>query len=309
MPDSSFSIGNQIATTEIDADSPITDALMTKYRSRDIELIDRMNVFGAPGSVASGSDVPKQGTLTITANTTTGGMIYCDNYTVGSGVTVSVDNFFMIVATGTITINGTINADYQGADIRPGLFDNAVPGPDGNPGISPGGGGGSSNTAQSGGRGGDVIGVRLGGLGGDGPTFGNGQAGSHNTVSSTYAIARALDAGLLGGASGGAGAKGSGGGVAGDGGRGGGTIILIAPAIILGAASILSVRGGNGVSTSDAGSGGGGGGGLIYVRCKSFTGTAGYSIIKTGGLTGTSGGGNQIGGNGADGIFQVDIYA
>ena len=100
------------------------------------------------------------------------------------------------------------------------------------------------------------------------------------------------------GGGGGGGGAGDGLSIIGDnGGNGGGSIVLIAPRIVLGNASQLITDGANGGNVSIFG-GGGGGAGNIYMRCHTFT-DNGCTFSQAAGQGGLGAG------HGAPGVKQI----
>lgn len=267
------------------------------------------------------------GSITRSANANENGVIQATDYTVQSGVTMTVSEGVLIVlATGSITIDGTIDADGQGA-----------------PGGAGGSGGGSNGDPGSPGTAGEAVPVGSGGAGGtvdvNGGDGGDGDTGEwllRNlvVVDPANALEQIANGSGYAGAGGGGGgrpdnsgssngsngtAPGGGGGAGGgfdattsdpggSGGNGGGLIALIAPEItVTGTLSAAGADGGNGDDSGQAGAGGGGGGsgGFILLYGESLTtGAATTDISKgTGGVGGT--GSQSNGGDGADGANGV----
>lgn len=252
------------------------------------------NPLKGPGAAISGSTRSHEGTVVIAGNQNLSGVHFYHDFTLNNGVTVTVPagkRRLVIVATGTITINGTINAAGAGA-------------PAGQPGTDqPGGGGGAGGGGGDAGTdGGDVllngISVQDGGAGAAGSN-GNGSAGTQLTGSDLPLVAHFLLA--FGGAGGGTGFGPQ------AGGPGGGSIILIAPRIVLAATAVLNTSGsaGNG-GGGGTGGGGGGGAGNIYLAAHDYS-DAGATFTQTAGAGG-AGGGNGAGGNGAAGVKQIHLY-
>lgn len=274
------------------------------------------------------------GTTTITesSNTTSSGIVYADDYTVQSGVTVTVSDILIVIASNSITVDGTIDATGAGGA---GSTDD---------------GDGGSNAGN--GENGSIFPIGNGGSGGETSDFGvdGGDGGSGDTRSSLlisdvirHNTSTLLDPSIIPiGAGGGAGHKGAasafnagggtngsppggGGGGAGDtdsgtpgdggaGGDGGGGVILIAPDItVTGTIEAAGVNGGNGQGgsngafTADGGGGGGGSGGLIMLRAASISdGGATYDVSR--GLGGSGAGNAGDGADGEDGeIIKVEL--
>lgn len=104
MAESFFTSGNQIVTTEIDVDSPVTEGLVSKIKGRDVELSDAIIPLGGGGPYSSDADA--NGNLTVTVNTSLYGIKHYNNLTINSGVTVTAEK----VSTGPGTVSTTNNA-------------------------------------------------------------------------------------------------------------------------------------------------------------------------------------------------------
>lgn len=243
--------------------------------NRDCTLGHR---YDGPTSVGSGSTHSHEGSVTISSNQALTGIHFYSDFTLNAGVTITVTSGgrqVIIVATGTITIAGTINAI--------GAAGNGVAaGAAGNPGTDQVGGNGSS-----GGVGGVVVshGITI---------------SSANTQLTGSALRGMLMSPWLaqGSASGGGGLNWAGG-------AGGGSIVLIAPTIILQATATLNTSGAAGSGGGLQGGGGGGGAGNVYIMCHHFT-DNGAAFTMTGGAggVGTPGTGTA----GRDGVKQINIY-
>ena len=212
-------------------------------------------LFSGPTSMGSGSTRTHEGTFT-SATGNLSGIHYYTDFTLNSGHTLTVPagkRRLIIIATGTITINGTINASGAG-----------------------GAGGAGGTTGGSGSPGTDQPGKSVGGGSGGEVIFHGISFGlSALTGSDNFSITDPLA--LLGGAGG----SGMDDRVSpsyepgGAGGAGGGSIILIAPTIYLGSTAVLNTAGANGLVGNPAsypqGYGGGGGGGTVYIATRTFT--------------------------------------
>lgn len=285
---------------------------------RTYTLPNRSMTFGAgelysgPTSTASGSTAAHEGTVTISANQALDGTHFYTDFTLDAAKTVTLgDNSerLVIIASGTITINGIIDGVGAGST--------------GGAGGSEGGSGtaGASGSSQVGGGGGAGAGATGAGAAGGGVTWhgslrasgaaGGATAGANGSAGTTLDNEDAfLDRSVMGGAGGGGGGSAGVGATAGSGGRGGGSVVLIAPTIVLGVDSEIKTTGvthtaGN---NSSSGGGGGGGGGHIIMHCNSFT-DNGCAFSVAGGAGGASGGTGGDGGNGAAGVRQINIYA
>jgi hypothetical protein len=279
---------------------------------------EKSNTTGPSGAIGAYGD-GSAGSLTITSNTdwsTTPpanlSMEYTD-FTVNSGVTLTVPSGTTIRATGNITINGSIV-------VKPGVSEvgNYIPNPglslksatqtslgisnSGGIGISNiaslsivkgsiyGGGAGARNSLNSGSEGGGYIRIiAQGNL--SISTTGSINANGYNSINPNTA----------------------GQGITGGGGGGGGAIVLLCKGMVTQAGSLLA-NGGNGASGFDGnggtgeGGGGGGGGGIIIIAANSINSTGTNQV--SGGLAGPNqgsstinigGGGGACGGNGGNG--------
>lgn len=295
MAESFFTSGNQMVTTEIDVDSPVTEGWMSKVKGRDVELSDKIVGLGGTGV---------DGDVTITTNTTLSGIKRYNNFTINAGVTVTIEQGkpLIIFARGTVTINGIIDGDGKGA--LGGISANS--GANGDCGSGGGGGGGYSGAGANGGPSNYLGENRPGGSGG---SMGNNNGGAGSSLSNLKRFM--YEIGLTGGSGGGAGGIGNTG-VSGAGGNGGGVIIIVAPTIIVASGATIKANGANGAngvgggSASSYGGGGGGGGGLIYAQAKSYTSTGTIQVnFGTGGTD--DGSNNGAGGNGGAGVIDVEI--
>lgn len=199
------------------------------------------------------------------------------------------DNPLVLLATGSFTINGTIDVSSH---VAAGVLLGA--------GAQTQTSCGSVGTGQNGGG---VDGAGGGGAGGSfstmGGTGGNGRnGGSGGTPGSTQAVTD-----LRGGCPGGKGGAGSGGGGAGNPGNGGGAVYVIAGGslTISGTIDASGSGGGGGGGAVNAGSGGGGGGsgGMIVLDAPSITLSG---SVYANGAGGGGGNGSQVGNVGAVGV-------
>lgn len=248
------------------------------------------------------------GDVTISSDTSvTPGEFQYANLTVNTGITLDVAGStrepWVIRVSGTLTINGTIQAQNGGSGTSGGLGGSA-----GNPGgaslaaisqagywitATGGGGGGGGSASNAGGTGGagqdrtaDLLDSAGGGSTGSGGAAGgsNGSNGGNDSaIGARYSRHKTDDAtariffsgfGAPGtGGGGGAGEDGAGGN-GGDGGAGGGCLYIYARTLVMGGPGEISAQGGDGengitaVGGTNAGGGGGGspgGGGLIVI--------------------------------------------
>jgi hypothetical protein len=216
-----------------------------------------------------------------------------------------------VIATGDVTINGTINIAGQAAPFSPSSGAPLGVGGVGGPGGFNGGSGANGNQSPRGFNG-DGPGGGVGGVGGDiGVTAGGG--GGFGSLGGTqggsvggpiYGSAALLP--LIGGSGGGTPVFTPVNAVGGSGGGGGGAILILAPRIVFGAGGVIDARGGMGgfSNPSAAGRGGGGGsGGAVRLVADVVTGTG--SIFVTGGV-GANVGSVNAGGNGGFGYIRVE---
>ena len=266
------------------------------------------DVYMGPSSTGSVSTAAHEGTATIAASQALSGVHFYTNFTLDAGQTLTIADDagrLCIVATGTITINGTIDgigAGGQGGTV--GTVASPTDGRAGGSGTAQPGGGGGGGTSNAGGDGGSG-GPAHGGRGGD-----VGVSGAQGPNNTGELIGLAHPLGILGGGGGGAGGNGAANAGA-VGGNGGASIVLCAPAVVLGAASVLNTSGANGGNGGNnaQGSGGGGSAGNVYVFCSSYT-NNGATFTATAGAAGTGGAGTAANGAaGRAGLRQINIYA
>lgn len=273
-------------------------------------------LFRGPSSIGSGSTRSHEGTVTVSADGNYSGIHFYTDFTLDSGKTMTVpagSGRLILIASGTITINGTISAVGGGIAVPPN-------GSTATPGASATGlahsavGGAGGGTASKGGTGGDTAAMvwfdivfQAGAVGTTGTANGTSVTGSgHPTLANPF-----MD---FGGGAGGAGA-GDGTATGGNGGRGGGTIVLIAPKIVLASSATITTAGAAGTSgtggtagVNNRGGGGGGGGGDLHIITRSFT-DNGATITTNGGAGGSTGAFTTPGGSGANGIKQILVYS
>lgn len=246
--------------------------------------------------------------VTITANTTLGGRVYCRNFTVQAGVVISVPSGYLeIVASGTVDIAGTVNLSpiiaggygFSGSG-NPGYYfaesgrglgggggHNSAPLPIYNWAASPFGSGGSSGLGTVGAGASGGISSSRGGFGGGG--FIVDAAGA---VSVSGAINCPGGVGTIGTIAGGSVGTIV---LAGGGGGSGGLIRLGSlTSVTATAAAMLNVRGGDGAAgtsinyTANSAQGGGGGGGGWLVCQAPTVNLTGATAILGGGLAGAT---------------------
>lgn len=246
---------------------------------RTYAFFDRSTTLGirydAPTSTGSGSTLAHEGSVQISANQNLSGVHYYTDFTLDSGDTITVpagEFFVAIYATGTITINGTIDAGGAGS----------LGGTAGNVGVD-----GTDQIAGNGGSGGAGGRITCHGV----QIHTSGQFTAEAIPWTPYPM------GLLGGASGGGGSGASGG-------RGGGSIVLVAPTVVLAATATLDTSGNAGGTGGGSGGGGGGGAGNVYILTHSFT-DNGATFTQT---AGSGGSGTPAGSAGQAGVKQINIY-
>ena len=253
-----------------------------------------------PRSTAIASNVSWQNAVTISSNQSLSGIQYYNTFTLNAGIILTLpanSHRLILIARTSITINGTIAA--YGAGSSGGASSClSVAGSPGAHGYTQAGGGGSGATL-TGAAGGSAyvhnIVVATGGSGGPGA----GGSGGSAVQAADWGSPPFND--VMGGAGGGGGAGGSGCGSYG--GAGGGSIVLIAPTIIISSAAVLNTSGISGANAVQ-GAGGGGGAGNIYIMCRSFRNVGTFYLI--GGSGGR--GGAATAGSGAPGRTQILIY-
>lgn len=275
-----------------------------------VDLRPRFQVRPRANTVVAFGSGGYEGDLTISSNQSLSGTKYVRNFTLNSGVTLTVSGFLHIIASGTVTINGTIS-------VTP-----VIPGGRGFAGIVPtdfltvadsgvgyGGGGGHnsspapiysysfSGSANSGSGGASGIGVNKAV---DTPGFTTSKGGSGGGVFNVDAAGAISVTGNISCDGGNAAigvvttSTGSSSIVLPGGGGGSGGLIWLKSlvSITVSAAAVLSVKGGNGANgirlnySSSSGGGAGGGGGYVVLQSPG-TNTSGATIALTGGTGGS----------------------
>ena len=246
-------------------------------------VLDAGECYKGPTSCGTGSTRSHEGTVTVASNGNYSGVHFYTDFTLNSGVTMTIPaggGRLVIIASGTITINGTITGAGGGA------WDPAGAGGAGRPGTAQPGGG-SGDYVNGGGVYVHGIQIALGGV------FGSLNGKTLSGSSYPYPPIGSCVGGATGAPSVDAAA-----------GRGGASITLVAPTIVLGATATLNTSGSAGANGATYG-GGGGGAGNVYIFARSFT-DSGATFTQTGGAGGTGGTGN--GGAGAAGVKQINIF-
>jgi hypothetical protein len=289
--------------------------------------------FVSGSACAVSPDPPCLGAFTTTVDAVItlppDGVLQYTTFTVPAGKTVSfkknaANTPVTILASGDVTINGTLTVSAQTNPTDSGTWGDGVLGDDGRPGTG-GPGGFDGGPAGMG----PVLGGIGGAPGGGGLGPGGGQAASSLYGSNGYpgggggfngAGGNGWNNGALGGAAYGQasllpliGGSGGGGGASGNtfsgagGGGGGGAILIASSGTFSVSGYVLADGGGGGMSsgTSCGGSGGAGSGGAIRIVAEKVDrgGNAGYLYARGG-----NGGGNcqGNGGNGAAGFTKLE---
>lgn len=245
----------------------------------------------------------------------------------------STGGVLFLLSSGTVTIDGVINADgLPGTAVNSGLAAGSQGGMgrgfwggngksifvDGTPawcgegsngktakqqtanGSGGGGGNCTSNRAAGGGGGGSAT---AGVAGTPGSSGGTGGAAGDAVGNDELTI-------LFMGAGGGGGIRDAGNPAAGSGGGGAAIVIIMCKKLVINPSTgwiyLRGGAGGNGVSDG-AGGGGGGGGSALIKAVEAEIGTD--RILVTGGVGGTGGSLNATGGNGAKGTVRFDVCA
>jgi hypothetical protein len=258
--------------------------------------------------------------ITITANTTLGGRVPCRNFTVAAGVVISVPSGYLeIVASGTVSIAGTINVSsliaggfgFAGSVVGGYYFAESGRGPGGGGGhnsaalpayswaASPFGSGGASGFGTAGAGATGIIALSKGGFGG-----GSFVADAALGITISGAINCPGAAATQGTITGGAGVIV----LAGGGGGTGGSIRLGSLTSIVATASAqLNVQGGAGgtgnalnYSPNTAFGGGGGGGGWLICQAP-IVNLTGSTVLLNGGNAGVNFGSGAAGVGGSIG--------
>lgn len=281
-----------IPTADIDTDSPLTQSLMTALRDNPTAITE--GASGAPRNKRPSFDNgvlhrwfydygdSSNSAVTISSNTSYDpGLYQFTTLTIDATYTLDLTEagVLVLVASTSITINGSIDVSGFGGDGAVQVGDAGIFGGSAGGGSSYAGGytyatdGGSSGAA--------------------------GAAQSSEIVALLLATAQFVANGSnLGTRYENCGGGGGGGNSSAAGGNGGGLVILCAPIITVGAAGVINADGNNGGGTGR----GGGGGGTIVIA----TPAGGYTDNSTGGVHadgGAAGGGTS----GAGGAGNVEI--
>jgi len=214
------------------------------------------------------------------------------------------------LASGTVTVNGTITASGKGYRGGTAQSSTNVNGKQGEGNIAAGDT--NSTSANGNGAGGgyyDADNARgRGGTGGGHATDGT-LGGGYSATPGTSAGSADLTTMVFGGGGGSGGRAAGQGGTFYDGGDGGGAIFIIGTDIVVDSAGTISSNGGDGTDVAtQAACGGGGAGGSILLKAQTATlGTT--RIVANGGTGGTnSSESQQTGGDGSVGRIHLDYY-
>lgn len=229
--------------------------------------------------------------------------------TIQPGITLRCSSF-RIFSTGTVTNNGTIDAngnDATSSTATPATTQSALGGGQ----LGGAGGTGAGSQGNTGG-----FGVGRGGAGGAGSGgAGGAQQNSRSAVNWMLKNAQACLSGSIGfaastfvisGGSGGSGGGGDGTNKGGAGGSGGALIIIFARTFVNGSLGILTARGGNGFAPTvgNCGGGGGGGGGGVFVfTVNPATNNGSLNVAGGGGVVGIGTGGPGVSGVAGTSLF------
>lgn len=274
-----------------------------------VDLRPRFQIQPRANTVPSFGSGGYEGDLTISSNQSLSGTKYVRNFTLNSGVTLTVSGFLHVIASGTVTIDGTINV----TPIVPGGrgFGGTPPGTTSlilaDSGLGNGGGGGHnsspapiysysfSGAANTGSGGAAGLGLTSGGAA-NFVTSKGGAGGGVLIIDAAGAIAITGNINCDGGNATIASINSAEGSTSialpGGGGGSGGLIWLKSlVSIAVSAAAVLSVKGGNGANgvrqnfANSSGGGSGGGGGYVVLQSPA-TNTTGATITLTGGTGG-----------------------
>jgi hypothetical protein len=284
-------------------------------------------LLGSGGNPVA-QDLDFDGVSVVVGLTPSGGVyvltreVQARNITVQSGVVIRTDGH-RILATGTLTVNGTIHYNGSGSSATPsgGIYASNLAGSTTAAGANStsipdfgwNGNSGAANAGAAATNGTDGGNEFRGGGGGGSLTAGGNSGGSSLRYAANMGGTSAYDlwvghparvsvtTAISSGSGGGAGGLGASG-VRGVGGSGGG-IVGVACGALTGSGSIEArgANGGNGTWT--CGGGGGGGGGLIVLFYGTRTGSV--TINTAGGTGGTGAGGGGNGGNGGSGVAML----
>ena len=281
-----------IPSSDYDVDSPLTTGLMGNIINNIDHAVDRtrrlLNFFGDASN----------GVITYSSNQSVQMGIYlCTNWTLNSGVTLTLTpsgsfGTFVVLCTGTATIQGTINGTSSGPNTNIG----------GSRGGGSGGGSGADSAGSPGNTGGNTL-YNNGGAGGlsAGANGSNGVAIDANVLQSRLLMHSVLShdfGGAIGSQGGGAP-----GGIAGLSGAG---IVIMASTINFTASGVITSNGGAGGSGGGvSGGAGGGGAGAQLMAADTYTNNAGTRNFAGGAGGSGGGGGNGTGGAGGAGTSLI----
>lgn len=228
----------------------------------------------------------------------------------------------VILASGNVTINGTINIAGENGPFTPGFSLRTRGGAGGPAGYDGGGGGngatelyrnGTGGDGPGGGGGGKSTGADKGGAGGGGHIApgGNGAGVDQTLVGSggnRYGSKSLLP--LIGGSGGGGAAASLTNSGVGGGGGGGAILIAVSGTLTFGNSATIFARGGTGTCAGDAGCCGGGAGGVIRLIATTIVGgNPGTPALRVeGGFGGKTSANGPNGGDGSPGFVRIEAY-
>jgi hypothetical protein len=249
--------------------------------NQDFNTPDRLEVWDGDGpqwrQLAYVEDLPVLPPYAATVNTTLTGALYCSDFNISPGVTVTVEGGLFVFCSGDVTISGTLTASENGPSGARQFQGSFGPNTQITVGIGQGLGGGARN------EGGFIYNVAVC------PT---GSGGGNGIISNTNAIT------MNGGAPGG--------------GDGGGSIIIRSMRDINVTGGIVVSNGADGSISGNpnnirfAGGGGGSGGTIILDASRNLT-LNGAQILANGGVGGAGSNGGGAGGGGGGGYIITQV--
>jgi hypothetical protein len=270
----------------------------TKINLTKVGVLGPTGATGSTGVSGANGQLRIYGDSSAGAKTVSSSATFSDtnlqytNFTVDSGVTLTVPSGMVIRCSGTFTNNGTIAVltsaeggnQFSFSSTTDGAYSPAEPGVSLR--TSQSGEFGSNSTSRGGGAGGIGVGdfgataifypgLKAGGGGGGGFSSDGGDGGGSFTVIASGAI---VNAGTIN-ADGESKSFRSGGG-------GGGIVILASAASVTNSGTVTANGGNGGASDTFSGVGGGGGGGIVRFIAPTIT---GGTVTTSGGTSGTPG--------------------
>jgi len=272
-----------------------------------------LQAFGKTMTKGNGGFFPNGngGDFIISSNTTLTSDVYCDNYTINSGSTVTSAGY-RVFAKVKFENNGVFERDGNDATGTAATTALVV----GTTGAAGAGGAGGTAAGSTGGASATALGG-LGGAGGLGSGGAGGLAGTQTLVTvanggvdvawvydQAVKVRDLANTVITGGAGGGGG---GGDGTAGGAGGGGAGIICIVAKTITGT-GVIRAQGGDGFQpvAGNRGGGGGGGGGVVVLISENDTTATGLTVSVVGGAGASGAGTGASGVNGGNGrIYRV----